>query len=332
MKYGSGPVLTEKASLSPALPAVAPWKQHTVARGEEQRGGLPQQLAEPPLGGLASDDPLDLPGRVLASQGLRQGLQDLAPGELGLELSRVLRPEEDGARAVRRGRDLGCHHPGGIPLVLLGPAEAETAHRVLHIELVLELIGDLRRRADEEQVIGHVPRLHGPGPHSEPLEETPGRHPGLGRRLKDEIAVESTRLLLPVLQQRPQGTPDLLWGVRRENDPPTGRGQIPGIDAGAQSPGPQGLRLTRESEPSEILVTRRGSEISSRRAIDAGAEHVSGPHGQCALRALSFPAGCEIPDLPPPPAWSSLDCGVDSGVCFLSVSVVLLGTAGWTFF
>ncbi len=129
----------------------------------------PSSAGEARLGGLVTGDQVNLPIRVGRGQLCAQRASQQVCAEVGGAVVGWLVGEEGRSAgaldfALLRGYDAGC-----VAGVFLRRVEVNAPDRVLHIQLVLELVGDFLRVAHEQQVVGHLNRVGGTGANAVPL-------------------------------------------------------------------------------------------------------------------------------------------------------------------
>ncbi len=178
---------------------------------------------------------------------------------------------------------LGGHHAMGIAGVVPDSIEVQPADRVLHVELVLERIGNRLRSSDDEQVIGDHVRIGRPGRGALAGEEI---LLGLARAvagLAGELPVAPLGLALSVIEQLAECLPDGRVGVVGEDDPPAGLRQLARVDAlfGAERtlrnavvPPPEFLEVVRVDKPAarharDLRRRHRRKQVCAGHGVDA---------------------------------------------------------------
>jgi hypothetical protein len=96
---------------------------------------------------------------VIGGQRAGQGRHQLVGAEVGRRVVGVPHAEEGGPTGQGQAAALGLDHAARVTGVLLRRVEVDAAHRVLHVELILDPVGDRLRVADDQQVVGHVVRV-----------------------------------------------------------------------------------------------------------------------------------------------------------------------------
>src|SRR5205085_8101065 len=146
-----------------------------------------------------------------------------------------------GPRAPRAAAGLGRDHALGVAPVVLDLVEAQAAHGVLHVELVLEPEGYCLRIAYQQEVVGHLFRIGRSGPRAVAGQEGhlgfPRAVAVVARELAEEALILFPGLGPPEVEQRGEGLPQRL-DVRRagEDHPPARLLQLARIEPLLQSP------------------------------------------------------------------------------------------------
>jgi hypothetical protein len=123
--------------------------------------------------------------------------------------------------------------------------EPETADRVLDVQLVLELVGDLLGAGDDQQVVRHLLGVCGLVSHGpvalQPLPRRVAGQEGAGAVLVEAgdvvavlpviVGLDPGGLGTAVVEQLLEGALDGLVVVVVEDDAPAGGAEVPGIDA-----------------------------------------------------------------------------------------------------
>jgi hypothetical protein len=172
------------------------------------------------------------PFRLTVREALQEGKHELivdAPGDVAFFARR-----EDAVLAIEVLRFLGrgpfpCHDRLGVPRVILGALEIEPPDRVLNVQLVLELEGDLLRAAHEQQVVGHVGRV---GRVELGAIFRKERHlcvAGPVLKLGEAVCALLRSFVPPPGHERFERLPDLGRGANGKDDRPAGLGQLKGV-------------------------------------------------------------------------------------------------------
>ncbi len=202
-----------------------------------------------------------------------QGTDEVIGGQAGDGV--VTRAKKDGGPLVGHGgAGLVIDHAGGVPAVLLGAVEAQTAGRVLHREKVLQIEGDAYRIAGQQEVVRDPVREDAPG-----LAAMAGqpRAPVLARAVLQNLHLASAEPPATMLDQRREGVAHRRWLGFVEDDPPACLGRVLSVDPQGQAP--MGRARPAQQTPQPVEEARRG--IRRRRAVaevGQGAGHLGRRH------------------------------------------------------
>jgi len=314
LPIGSGPVLAQQRALMARLPRVAVREAHPVGGGEQQRRRVPspEEPGQPLLGRLLAEMGLHRPVGPLAADLFGEWDHQLAGAQRGGRVAGVSRREEVGSSSRDTVACLRGDDGAGVARVLLDRVEVKAADRILHVELVLEGVGDLLGPADEEQVVRDVVGIGRSRSGALAGQELLLGLTGPVGPVADELAVvvlaDAGCLAAPVVEQLAERLPDGRVRVVGEDHAPAGLRQAPRVDALLRPEGRLGRAMM---PPAQLLQVRRVDHLASgdlrdrlrrhrRQQVGAGggvdavedhgvASHVSAPPSACARPAARQP-------------------------------------------